>query len=93
MKDLYTQAHLKYGFLGICFDSPENFERAKEIYSDNQVSWPQITDSQEEPQPISLALHISSFPTYMVIENKTGKIIYRNGGEGGFKGLKELVLK
>ncbi len=93
LQELYQSAKDKYNFLSICYDQPQNFDKAKEIFSEHGVKWPQILDSIQAGKPtMTRSLKVSTFPTYMVI-NKNGDILYSNFGTDGFDGLKKFMLK
>ncbi|QNL51866.1 TlpA family protein disulfide reductase [Olivibacter sp. SDN3] len=92
LQELYSSSKEEYDFLSICFDRPENFDKAKEIFSEHGVAWPQLLDNQQaRKSTISRGLNVSNFPTYMIID-RTGEILYSNYGTEGFEGLKKFMV-
>lgn len=88
LRQLYeVYGNQNISFLSICYDDPGNFPKAKELFKSNNIGWPQIFDNfNKRIYSISGLLHVSAFPTYMVI-SKNGEIILSDFGTEGFERL------
>lgn len=92
LRELHSKVKSRVPFVSICFDNPENYTRAKEIFAENKLEWPQIFSSMKDRQHTIVGeLSVTVFPTYMLVK-KNGDIFF-SSGPTGFKELNEIVLK
>lgn len=90
---LYEKVQDKYNFVSICFDESSNFERAKQIFKKNNISWSQIFDNQSDNMnSITGKLGINTFPSFILIDRK-GKILFKGEGQNGFEKIKKLLTE
>lgn len=93
LRTLYESIRNKYGFVSVCFDEPDNFEKAKRIFEDQHIEWKQIfEDVRKGSDTITRTLGISTFPSVVLIDRK-GKIMFQGKGQKGFEELKKLLLE
>lgn len=91
MKVIFEDVKKVSSFVGVCFDKADKFDLAKEILNNNRISWPQIyIDMNQQKGSIISEMHISTFPTYIIIDRK-GRIVFRDSSEG-LSRLKAIVL-
>ena len=90
MRELYDEVRSEVPFVSVCFDNPRNYPKAKEIFLENRLEWPQIFNSMAEKQyTITRDLSITTFPTYMLVK-KNGDIFFSSGPEG-FEELRRIL--
>ena len=90
LKKEFEKAKGIVSFLSICFDKPENMDKAKEIFHKNSVSWPRVLNDERDAGSIAMTCRISCFPTYLVVK-KNGQILFSNCWSAGFGELKKLL--
>ncbi|WP_126245634.1 TlpA family protein disulfide reductase [Chitinophaga rhizosphaerae] len=92
LRALHDKVKSEVPFVSVCFDEPKNFAKAKEIFAENRLSWPQVFNSTAEREStLTKDLSITTFPTYMLVK-KNGDIFYSTSGDG-FDELSGLLLK
>ncbi|WP_165020242.1 TlpA family protein disulfide reductase [Dysgonomonas sp. ZJ279] len=91
LRELYNLYNDRYEFVSVCFDRADNFDKAKTIFEENDIQWPQIFDESNN-ESITVKLGITTFPTYMLIDHK-GQILLKNGGLPGFENLANYMKK
>lgn len=93
LRTLYELIRNKYDLVSVCFDEPDNFEKAKRIFEDQHIEWKQIfEDVRKGSDTITRTLGISTFPSVVLIDRK-GKIMFQGKGQKGFEELKKLLLE
>jgi len=92
MRDLQQKVKGSFNFLSICCDQPGNYTKAKEIFKENHIPWPQIfIDRRERANTLIADMDISAFPNYMIV-TKTGNILFAGNGLEGFDELQKILL-
>nr|WP_255508666.1 TlpA disulfide reductase family protein [Bacteroides sp. GM023] len=93
LRALYELVRNKYVFVSVCFDEPNNFEKAKQIFEGQHIEWKQIfEDVRKGSDAITRSLKINTFPSVLLIDRK-GKIMFQGKGQKGFEELKKLLLE
>lgn len=93
LRALYELVRNKYVFVSVCFDEPNNFEKAKQIFEGQHIDWKQIfEDVRKGSDNITRSLKINTFPSVLLIDRK-GKIMFQGKGQKGFEELKKLLLE
>lgn len=92
LRELYGKVKSRVPFVSVCFDNPENYTRAKEIFAENKLEWPQIFNNMKDREHTIVGdLSVSVFPTYMLVK-KNGDIFF-SSGPTGFQELSQLILE
>ncbi|WP_303877302.1 TlpA disulfide reductase family protein [Bacteroides acidifaciens] len=93
LKNLYESIRNEYGFVSVCFDEPDNFEKAKRIFEAQHIAWKQMfEDVRKGNDTITRSLKINTFPSVVLIDRK-GKIMFQGKGQKGFEELKKLLFE
>lgn len=78
LRSFHNTIKNKCSFLSICVDQAKNFDQAKKILKEEKIQWEQIFEDQFNTESsLSEKLNISTFPTYILIDNK-GEILFRD---------------
>lgn len=89
---LYGKVNKKCSLVSVCFDKTSNYEKAKEIFKDQNITWPQLfNDSENSFGTITNKLKISTFPSLLLIDKK-GKILFDLRGRQDMGKITELIL-
>ncbi|MGE7773682.1 TlpA family protein disulfide reductase [Chitinophaga sp. NPDC101104] len=92
LRALHDKVKSEVPFLSVCFDDPKNYAKAKEIFAENQLSWPQVFNSiLERKSTLTGELSVTTFPTYMLVK-KNGEIFFSTSGDG-FDELSRILLE
>ncbi|MGM9870343.1 MAG: TlpA family protein disulfide reductase [Muribaculaceae bacterium] len=68
LKRLYEIYGEKAGFFSICYDSLQNWGKAKDLFSSNKIPWPMILDEIGANESIVKLLVINNFPTFLIVD-------------------------
>ncbi|WP_423736692.1 TlpA family protein disulfide reductase [Chitinophaga caseinilytica] len=92
LRALHEKVKSEVLFVSVCFDDPKNYTKAKEIFEENKLSWPQVFNSMAEREfTLTKDLSVTTFPTYMLVK-KNGDIFFSTSGDG-FDELSRKLLE
>lgn len=93
IKELHSGANLsKVEFISIASENDSNLERFNNFLLTHQINWPQVLETPEAKDKLSVKFNIFTYPTFLFID-KTRKILFKGSSEAELDEIISFIKK